>query len=536
LYLSRKDNDLPIVIDSGASFSVSPTISDFVGAIRPCRTTHLNGLKGKINVVGEGDVEWTVQDIFGTTRKLRSTAYYIPNASVRLFSPQTYFQKLSAGSFKMDHKGTNLTLKDGTTLAFPYNAVSTLPLMLTTQYFKRSANFVGLSYADTQQLANTNQMHTFMSVANETNQNLNISQKELLFWHQRLGHADQQQIRQMLAKPVNSDLPQVIQTKTPRASAVLHVLCATCQLAKQPRTGAGMSRSIPVPGKRGGLATDKLQPGQTVSIDQYMSSSHGRLAHTKGKESKSKKFTGGTLFADHATLYIHCTNQVSLRVGETLKGKNAFEKYVKHSGVDITGYHADSAPFRAAEFVRDCDIKNQTIDYSGVGAHHQNGLAEGSIKTVCSWARAMMLHFIIHWPGEARLNLWPMALDHSVYLWNNMPKRGTRMAPIELFTGMKFPNYNHLQRSHVWGCPVYVLNPMLQDGKKIPKWKPRARRGFYIGVSKQHSTTVGRVLNLNTGFISNQYHCVYDVLFSSAPCPIGNPFDPETFCQLGQDY
>jgi hypothetical protein len=258
----------------------------------------------------------------------------------------------------MDHKGTYLTLKDGTTLDFPYNAGSTLPLMLTTQYFKRSANFVGLPYADTQQLANTNQMYTFMSVADEANQNLTISQKELLLWHQRLGHADQRQIQQMLAKPVNSDLSQVIQPKYPRASAVSHVLCATCKLAKQPRTGAGMSRSIPVPGKRGGLTTDKLQPGQTVSINQYMSSTHGRLAHTKGKESRSKKFTGGTLFADHATLYIHCTNQVSLCVGETLKGKNAFEKYAKQSGVNITGYHADNAPFRAAEFVRNCDSKN----------------------------------------------------------------------------------------------------------------------------------------------------------------------------------
>jgi hypothetical protein len=155
-------------IDYGASSSVSPTISDFVGAIRSCRTTHLNGLKGKSNVVDEGDVEWTVQDIFGTTRKLRSTAYYIPDASVRLFSSQTYFQKWSAGSFKMDHKDTYLTLKDGTTLNFPYNAGSTLPLMLTTQYFKRSANFAGLSYANTQQLADTNQMHTFTSETNHT--------------------------------------------------------------------------------------------------------------------------------------------------------------------------------------------------------------------------------------------------------------------------------------------------------------------------------------------------------------------------------
>jgi catabolite regulation protein CreA len=292
-------------------------------------------------------------------------------------------------------------LKDGTTLYFPYNAGSTLPLLLTRQYFKHSANFVGLSYAHTQQLAGTNQMHTFMSVADEVNQNLTISQKELLLWHQRLSHADQQQIQQMLAEHVNSDLPQVIQPKNARASAVLHFLCAKCQLAKQPRTGADMSRSILVPGKRGGLTTDKLQAGQTVSIDQYMSS----LAHTKGKESKSKKFTGGNLFVDHATLYIHCTNQVSLRVGETLKGKNAFEKYVKQSGVDITGFHADNAPFRAAKFVRDYDNKNQAIDYSVFGAHHQHGLAKGSIKTVCSWACAMMLHSIIHWPGEVRLDL-----------------------------------------------------------------------------------------------------------------------------------
>jgi hypothetical protein len=224
-----------------------------------------------------------VQDLFGMTRKLRTTAYYIPDASERLFLPQVYFQKWSARSFKMDHKGTYLTLKDGTTLDFPYNAGSTLPLMLATKYFKRTANFVGLSYANTQQLANTNEIHTFMSVTDKANQNLTISQKELLLWHQRLGHADQQQIQQMLAKPIVSDLQQVIQPKNSRALAVSHLLCATSQLAKQPCAGAGMSRSVPIPRKKGGLTTSKLNPGQTVSIDQYMLSTHGRLAHTKAK-------------------------------------------------------------------------------------------------------------------------------------------------------------------------------------------------------------------------------------------------------------
>ena len=141
----------------------------------------------------------------------------------------------------------------------------------------------------------------------------------------------------------------------------------------------------------------------------------------------------------------------------------------------------------------------------------------------------MMLHSIIHWPGEARLELWPMAMDQAIYLWNNSPKRGSRMAPTEIFTGMKFENYNHLQRAHVWGCPVYVLDPMLQDGKKVPKWLPCARRGLYVGVSQRHSTTVGHVLNLNTGHISDQYHCVYDDTFSTVSCPFGNPFNVDTF-------
>jgi hypothetical protein len=260
-----------------------------------------------------------------------------------------------------------------------------------------------------------------------------------------------------------------------------------------------------------------------------MSATHGRLPHTKGKESKSKKYTGGTIFVDHSTSYIHHANQVSLRVGETLKAKNTFERFAKECGHTVNMYHADNAPFRAEEFVRDCTNKGQTVDYSGVGAHHQNGVAERAIRTVTTWARTMMLHQVLHWPTEARLDLWPFALNHAIYLWNHMPKRGTRMSPVELFTGSKFPNYAHLQRSHVWGCPVYVLDPTLQDGKKLPKWKPRARRGLYVGVSPIHSSTVGRVLNLNTGHVSDQYHCVYDDLFSTVNSPEGGPFGIDNF-------
>ena len=82
-------------------------------------------------------------------------------------------------------------------------------------------------------------------------------------------------------------------------------------------------------------------------------------------------------------------------------------------------------------------------------------------------------------------------------------------------------------------CPCYVLDPKLHDGHKIPKWNPRARRGQYLGVSPSHSTLVGRILNVNSGYVSPQYHVVYDDLFTSVPNSENGGFtkDSEPFAE-----
>jgi hypothetical protein len=208
-------------------------------------------------------------------------------------------------------------------------------------------------------------------------------------------------------------------------------------------------------------------------------------------------------------------NQVSLRIGETLKGKHNFECFAKQFNVNINHYHADNAPFGANEFKADIANQDQALTFSGVGAHHQNGVEERSIRTVTQWARAMLLHSILHWPEVADLKLWPFALDHAIFLWNSMPQRDTQLAPIEVFTSTKFQNYRHLERCHVWGSPVFVLDPALQDGKKIPKWNPRSRLGMYLGNSPVHSSTVARVLNLRTGYITALYHTVHNDFFNT---------------------
>ena len=100
-----------------------------------------------------------------------------------------------------------------------------------------------------------------------------------------------------------------------------------------------------------------------------------------------------------------------------------------------------------------------------------------------------------------------------------MPKQNGGLSPLELLSGQIEPSYDHFRCLHTCMAPCYVLDPKLQDAKKIPKWNRRSRLGQYLGPSESHSSTVGRVLNLNTGNISPQYHVVHDDRFTTVANP-----------------
>jgi hypothetical protein len=164
VYSANKDDCVPIVIDTRASVLVTPVLTDFLGPLRPCATTNLKGLIGTAEVIGEGTVNWLVRDMFGNKRKTSTTAYYVPEGSIRLFSPQTYFKEKKAGSLQITHDLTTLTLKDGSQLDFMYQE-NNLPLMLTDEHFTRKALTVGLTFEDATVMVT-------MDVTEEMNQNL----------------------------------------------------------------------------------------------------------------------------------------------------------------------------------------------------------------------------------------------------------------------------------------------------------------------------------------------------------------------------
>ena len=198
--------------------------------------------------------------------------------------------------------------------------------------------------------------------------------------------------------------------------------------------------------------------------------------------------------------------------------KHAFEREAATMGVTVKAYRADNVPFGSREFLADLEVQNQLITFSGTGAHHQNGVAERAIGTITRWARSMLLHAVLHWPDQTEVNLWPFAMEYAVYLVeSSCPRNSPCTHPLNYF-----PDPNSARMTISYGPMFGAVRFMswilaLQDGKKLPKWEPRARRGQFVGFSPSHSSTVGRILNPRTGHISPQYHCVYDDLFSTVP-------------------
>ena len=315
------------------------------------------------------------------------------------------------------------------------------------------------------------------SLFDPRNFNLTTAQKNLKLDHDRLGHLSMQAIQRLYqpAEADKSDFDGVSVSSKPcivaKDSAQLRCkppVCEACQVAKARRRPTGATKVAPVPDVVDGIRAEDMNPGDCVSVDQYESAVRGRRLETAGKERSSKKYCGGTLFYDHASKYISVVHQVTLSAAETINSKNLFERDGLLCGVQVKKYRTDNGVFTAKAYEDSLD-EHQYTDRSGVGAHHQNGVAESNIGRVQRMARAMLLHVRLHWPEEFSADLWPFALDYAVYIHNHFPDGGRpgAPAPIEVFCGSKVA-CEKLRRLCVFGSPAFVLDPRLQDGKKIP--------------------------------------------------------------------
>jgi hypothetical protein len=500
-YYESTSKEPPLIFDSGASTIITPLRSDFI-QFRPT-SSRINGLTGGAEITGEGTVRWTVYDDKGTCQHLDTYAKkLVPSAEVRLFSPIPYFRtpanRTKGGAFCLNEAGAQFI--------FPgvCPAVISMPLthnVLPQAVLRRRDN--NLFTTDTALLS---------TVLDPTNTHLTASQKELLLWHQRLGHNGMQRIQEQF-RPRSDHSPRLPTLHSTVSSCVIP-RCDACLLSKASRRSNHAKTAINNPDAAQALTRKSLVPGDTVSVDQYESRLRGRLSTSFGKEPEHDKYGGGTIFIDHYTHYVFAHHQPTLGGGDTLQAKARFEYLARSHGITIHAYHGDNGIFKSHHWMEHCRARRQTNTFSGSGTHHQNGVAERAIRTIVESARTMLLHAMVHWPEATSVDLWPLAFDYAVMLHNYLPTKGSPFTANELFTGtLDSPGF--LQNAKVWGCPCYVLDPTLQEGHKLPKWVPRARRGQFLGYSPTHASSVGLVKNLRTGSITPQYHIVCDELFTT---------------------
>ena len=86
--LSSSDNGPPIVVDSGASYSVTPLASDFLEGTFVPQPSTVDQLSNTVVVSGFGQAHWrfTASDNNTPVDLLPTNTYLIPSAHIRLFS------------------------------------------------------------------------------------------------------------------------------------------------------------------------------------------------------------------------------------------------------------------------------------------------------------------------------------------------------------------------------------------------------------------------------------------------------------------
>jgi len=508
-----------LTFDTGASRTSTGNKNDFVELTEESSEAKLDGIAEGLKIAGAGYVEYCLKSDEGIEIVLRLKAYYVPDldSSTRLISPQGIRTREGhKGSFVAhtndddpDSFSELLIKKDepGWQRKAPLQTV-------TINYHPRTNLPVQAATSPAAEAKCAKALNAALCLTEKSNKNLTEAQKELLRRHMKLGHIGFKHLQWMIrAEKVPCMNPHAVGNCNTK-----DLKCAACEFGKATKRPTGTTTVTRDKDKECELKKGDLFPGQRVSVDHYQSAQPGRLYKSRGGTNAKDMFCGGAIFSDHSSGYVDIRHQVALSAAETVKAKLRYERDAFTNGVAIQAYHTDNGVFTSNDFMEELLKSKQQIRFSGSGAAHQNGVAERAIQTVVNMARTMMLHAAMRSPeGMMTADLWPMAMDHAVWLYNRIPKMDTGLAPIELWTRSTFlPTKDMLSNCHTFGCPVYVLEPKLQkSGIKIPKWAPRSRRGLNMGFSRMHSTLIGLVLNLTTHSITPQFHLVYDDMFTT---------------------
>jgi len=551
-----------ILIDNCCSHSLTNDINDFIEP--PVKSkVRIRGYNGQTTSTMVGTVKWKIQDDNGKIHNfILPETYYSPTVETRLLSPQhwaqvkakkrdayciTYYDAIimrwNKDKYQItapldDRKHRNVGVMRSMTGIKNYLTACTafeqehetiaFPVTINTNEFEEPAivtdDEANVQSQELNQPSNDKEEEPKHDQIQMREKPIEVTfeedtdvreeypvydndKQEYMHWHYKLNHPThtvlvKMAFQNMLPRRITKILKDMDKDK------IKPPMCNDCYGAKATRKpwrtkGDKLNRSH---------IKKAVNPGDVVSVDQLESSIPGFIGQITGKLTR-QRIIGSTVYVDHASDLSYVYHQTSMTSEETVKSKLAFEKYAASHGVHIKHYHADNGRFKDNLFMKSVEDERQTISFCGVGAHHQNGIAEKRIGDLQRRATTLLLHAQRRWPDAINSHLWTYAIRAANDCRNYTPTNTQDICPMSRFC--KTNSIPSFQNQHHFGCPTYVLKKELQDKKKMRKWTDRTRVGINLGYSSRHAHNVSLILNLQTGLVSPQYHCSYDDLFET---------------------
>ena len=274
---------------------------------------------------------WSLKDSQGNPRDLHLPCHHIPRLKQRLLST-TVFSKAHPDSTITVNNNHWTVKKKGEAIDVFINPRNNLPT--STCYRKKAVHEAAASLGE--------------SITHHCNFNLSEPQKELLRWHQRLGHVSLKTVQFILRTGAlaKSDSMRRLHSAASKIQTNDLPKCSSCQFGKQTNR-AKPGRKLEVVKDRSGITSaNKLHPGELVFIDHFVSTTRGRkikgFGIKGGSSNTSSSHKGGLIFVDAAAGWINIQFQSHLNSHETISAVDSFEALARDDGVVIKGCQSDN--------------------------------------------------------------------------------------------------------------------------------------------------------------------------------------------------
>ena len=350
-----------VLFDSGANCCITFDKADFIpGTYESTFNEVVDGIGKGLKVQGKGLVAWTFEATNGAQRTLKLPCLHVPSCNTKIASLHQVLKTYPDETINMNRSSLRLsgspTDNERPSVHIPFGTHQNLPL----GKIQEPTPYSHLAHPAKSKPLLPSTPHP--ALTSPLNANLTEAEKEILRWHQKLGHFAVRRVQWMMRNGLLAHTESARRLHKTCSRLNHGPMCTACQYAKQRRKTKPGSTLRAHKDEAGITKQDALHSGARIFVDHFTCNPPGRRFETQGKEPVNKKLKGATVFVDAASGYIHVVLESNINATNTVKAKEDFELFCSQNAVVPQCYVTDKgSDFTSATFLEHVAQQKQSI-------------------------------------------------------------------------------------------------------------------------------------------------------------------------------